>query len=232
MESQIQFQYVFTFKDKAVKQFTIKLDRETLGFISEKRFDPPAWTRLNHYKCENCMLTEPADRYCPIAINLSDIVEEFKDFFSYENVSVSVKTEDRTYLKNTTIQEGLSSLLGIIMVTSGCPVMEYLKPMVRFHLPFATLTETIFRMISMYFVAQHLLKEDGKTVDWKLDGLKKIYAEVGKVNRGFAQRLSDAAKKDADVNALVNLDCFATMVPLAAKETLKEISLYFSAYLK
>ncbi len=52
------------------------------------------------------------------------------------------------------------------------------------------------------------------------------------MNRDFAQRLADAAKKDANVNALVNLDCFATMVPLAAEETLNEIKSYFSAHLK
>jgi hypothetical protein len=30
----------------------------------------------------------------------------------------------------------------------------------------------------------------------------------------------------------VNLDCFATMVPLAADETLREIRPYFAAYLE
>jgi hypothetical protein len=33
------------------------------------------------------------------------------------------------------------------------------------------------------------------------------------------------------VNALVNLDCFAQMVPLAADGVLREIKEYFSAYL-
>jgi hypothetical protein len=103
--------------------------------------------------------------------------------------------------------------------------------MVRFHLPFATLEETIFRMVSMYLVAQYFQKENGRPAEWSLDGLTKVYAEVGVVNRDFAQRLRDAAKKDANVNALVNLDCFATMVPLAAEETLSGIKPYFSAYL-
>ncbi len=110
--------------------------------------------------------------------------------------------------------------------------MERLKPMVRFHLPFASLTETIFRMVSMHLMAQYFLNQEGKAADWKLTGLENIYAEVGQVNRDFAQRLADAAKKDANVNALVNLDCFATMVPLAAEETLNEIKSYFSAHLK
>lgn len=232
MGNLIKIVYSFRFENGVNKIFNLLLDRQTLGFISEKRFEPPLWTKLNHNKCANCLLDEGSNKYCPVALNLADIAEEFKDFFAYENVSVTVATEDRTYLKDTTIQQGLSSLIGIVMTTSGCPVMEHLKPMVRFHLPFATLTETIFRMVSMYFMAQYFLNWDGGTADWKLDGLEKIYAEVGQVNRDFAQRLADAAKKDANVNALVSLDCFATMVPLAAEETLNEIKLYFSAYLK
>lgn len=65
-------------------------------------------------------------------------------------------TEERTYSKDTLLQQGLASLLGIVMTTSGCPVLEPLKPMVRFHLPFATLTETVYRMVSMCLVGPSL----------------------------------------------------------------------------
>ena len=84
----------------------------------------------------------------------------------------------------------------------------------------------------MFLMAQLLRAREGKSAVWSLDGLTQVYVEVGKVNRGFAQRLRVAAKKDANVNALVNLDCFAQMVPLAAEDTLNEIRPYFEAYLK
>ncbi|MBI4690938.1 MAG: hypothetical protein HY754_11860, partial [Nitrospirae bacterium] len=222
----------FRFENNEDKIFNIILDKQTLSLIAEKRSDPPLWSILGHNKCENCSLDEGANKYCPIALNLADIADEFKNFFSYENVTVTVTTEDRTYSKETTIQQGLSALIGIVMTTSGCPVMERLKPMVRFHLPFATLTETIFRTVSMYLMAQYFLNRDGKTADWGLTGLDNIYSEVGLVNRDFAHRLTDAAKRDANANALVNLDCIASMVPLAAEETLGEIRSYFSAYFK
>ncbi len=144
---------------------------------------------------------------------------------------MTVAVEERIYAKDTTVQQGLTPLLGILMTTSGCPVMEQLKPMVRFHLPFASLTETIFRMSTMFLMAQFLRALEGKSAVWSLDGLTKVYTEVGKVNRDFALRLRVAAKKDANVNALVNLDCFATMVPLAADDTLREIRPYFKSYL-
>jgi len=231
MGSPIQIAYSYNFKNGATKKFDVLLDRQTLAFIRGKRLDPPLWTLLNHKKCAPCPLDVASHAYCPVALNFADIVEQFRDMVSHEEVNVTVTTEERVYSKDTTVQLGLSPLVGIVMTTSGCPVMEKLKPMVRFHLPFATLEETIFRMVSMHLVAQYFQKQDGRPAEWNLDGLAKVYAEVGVVNRDFAQRLRDAAKKDANVNALVNLDCFATMVPLAAEETLSGIKPYFSAYL-
>jgi len=224
--------YSYTFKDGKTRVFTLALDRKDLALVAERPAAPPLWALLSLNKCGNCPLNEQTSVHCPVALNLSAIVEEFKNFISHEKVSVTVAVEERTYFKETTIQQGLSPLLGIIMTTSGCPIMEQLKPMVRFHLPFASLEDTIFRMVSMYLVAQHLRHRDGKSAAWTLDGLAKVYAEVGRVNRDFAQRLRIAAQQDANVNALVNLDCFATMVPLAADETLNAIKPYFAAYLK
>jgi hypothetical protein len=231
MESPIQIVYSYSFKNGTTKKFDVGLDRRTLAFIPQKRLDPPLWALLNNKKCAHCPLDVALHTYCPVALNFADIAEQFRDMVSHEHVNVTVTTEERVYSKETTVQQGLSPLVGIIMTTSGCPVMERLKPMVRFHLPFATLEETIFRMVSMYLVAQYFQKQNGRTVEWNLDGLTSVYAEVGVVNRDFAQRLRDAAKKDANVNALVNLDCFATMVPLAAEETLAGIKSYFSPYL-
>jgi hypothetical protein len=166
-----------------------------------------------------------------VALNFAEIAEHFAHAVSYEEVRVIVVTEERTYSKDVPLQLGLASLLGIIMTTSGCPVMEPLKPMVRFHLPFATVTETAFRMISMCLIAQHLCRGEGKPFEFGFENLAKIYAEIAIVNRNFARRLRDASMEDANINALVGLDCFATMVPLIAEDTLNEIRQYFSAFL-
>ncbi len=232
MENTLTITYTFSFKNASRKVFPVVLDKGALALLSGKPASPPLWALLNFNKCEICPLEETKHAYCPVAMNLSGIVEEFKDFVSHEQARVTVTVEERIYAKDTTVQQGLTPLLGIIMTTTGCPIMEQLKPMVRFHLPFASLTETIFRMSSMYLMAQYLRTLEGKTAEWSLDGLTKVYSEVGKVNRDFAQRLRVAAKKDANVNALVNLDCFATMVPLAAEDTLREIRPYFAAYLE
>ncbi|MFO1424490.1 MAG: hypothetical protein U1F70_12745 [Candidatus Competibacteraceae bacterium] len=224
--------YTYAFRNGATRTFNVFLDRKTLGLIMKPPTQPPSWTFLRQNQCANCSLDARDHPFCPVALNFAEIAEHFAHAVSYEEVHVVVTTEERIYSRDTTLQQGLTSLLGIIMPTSGCPVLEPLKPMVRFHLPFATITETVFRMVSMCLVAQYLRHGEGKPFDFGLGELAKIYAEVAIVNRDFVRRLRDASMEDANINALVGLDCFATMVPLIAEDTLNEIKLYFSAFLR
>ncbi|MDA8101104.1 MAG: hypothetical protein M0042_15910 [Nitrospiraceae bacterium] len=232
MTESFKIVYAYKFGDSSTIRFDLVMDGTTLALQPGKREDLPEWTLLGYSQCANCPLDRNAVIRCPIAANFSEISEKFTSFTSHDRVSVAVIVEERTYTKNTTIQMGLSPLLGIIMTTSGCPILEQLKPMVRFHLPFASLEETIFRMVSMHLVAQYLRKSEGKPAEWSLEGLTKIYAEVAKVNRDFAERLVGASRSDVNINALVNLDAFAKMVPLAADKMLKKISPFFSALLQ
>jgi len=97
------------------------------------------------------------------------------------------------------------------MPTSGCPVLEPLRPMARFHLPFATGEETVYRTASMYLIAQHLRRRAGLDAEDGIEGLAAIYLEVRKANSFFAKRLRGVVQQDANVNALINLDNFAIM---------------------
>ena len=228
MSDPITIVYHFDFGATGRKTVSVALDRATLALHASMPHNPPPWTLLASNQCQICPFTPATTPVCPIAGNLATIVEEFRDFFSYEEVDVTVETADRSYRKATSLQVGLSSLLGIIMVTSGCRPMERLKPMVRFHLPFATLEETTFRTVSMYLVGEYLRREAGGPTDFSLDGLQALYTDVAVVNTCFAKRLLEAARKDANVNALVNLHCFAEMVPLNVADLLAEIARDFS----
>jgi len=230
--SRLKIVYAYRFEDGNTIKFDLSLDPETLTLSMEKHPAPAAWTLLKTNQCRICPLDERTHPHCPVALHLAGVVEKFRTFVSHDKVSVACVVEERTYSKNTTVQMGLSPLVGIIMTTSGCPILEQLKPMVRFHLPFASLEETIFRMVSMYLVAQYLRKQAGKSAEWSLEGLAKIYAQVSEVNNDFADRLTAASQSDVNVNALVNLDAFAKMVPLAADSMLRKISPYFAALLK
>jgi len=224
--------YDFAFHNGTTKKFDIELDKGNLSLITERKEDPPAWALLEYLQCVNCPLDNVIHTYCPIAANLSGIVQEFREVTLNDKVDVTVTVKERIYFKTTTIQEGLSPLLGIIMTSSGCPVMDPLKPMVRYHLPFASLDETVYRMVSMFLVAQLIREHTGKEPEWRLEGLAKIYGEVKKLNKEFGQRMIAAARSDANVHALVNLNVFAIMVPMVAEKMLKEMTPCFSSYLK
>lgn len=229
----VSYKYTFKFTDGIEKEFIANLDNKTLDLIAPQKNFYPKWTELNFFKCSNCPLIKTQHKYCPIAINIVEIIDFFQNYISYEEVDVIIETKARTYLKHTSIQTGLSSLMGIFMVTSGCPILEKLKPMVRFHLPFATIKETRYRVIAMYLLGQHFLYKHGKTPDWNFENLVKIYDDIRVVNRDFCARLSHVEIEDAARNAVIELDCFAEYVIFSINENiLNEIELLFKAYLK
>jgi hypothetical protein len=144
---------------------------------------------------------------------------------------VRIATAERQYVKECSLQEGMSSLIGIYMVTSGCPVMAKLKPMVRYHLPFSTLDETRYRAISMYLLAQYFLARKGRAPDWALQRLVQFYEEVSTVNKHFFQRLTQIRVEDASLNALIRLDAFASTIAFTIDEhLLDELEQLFKAH--
>lgn len=226
----IRYLYKFKFPDGTVKDFEVCLDEETLELVTKKDTPKPAWTKLKYFQCDNCPLADDVE-YCPVAVNLATLVETFKDSISFEITSVRVQTAERTYEKELPLQKGLSSIIGIYMVTSNCPVMDSLRPMVRFHLPFASMDETIYRTVSMYLTAQFVLMRRGEKPDWELKNLVEIYNAVAPVNRGMTKRLRHASNEDANVNAVIILATHGTMVPNYIESSLAELENIFSKYL-
>ena len=199
--------YSFLFEDGKSKNVNIELDSETLSLINKEE-TALSWAELANSKCPNCTLNTKENKYCPIAKNLTQVIEMFKDSISSTNVEITITSEERTYIKQTSLQRGLSSFLGVIMATSGCPIMDKLKPLARYHLPLSSLDETRFRVTSMYLLAQYLRKEEGLEPDWELKGLDDLYSEIGILNKFFSKRVSSAITKDASVNAVIILNCF------------------------
>ncbi len=229
----LAFDYRFTLANGRVKEFHVELDKETLCLHFPQKESYPDWARLSHHQCENCPLKEKDSPHCPIAKNLVDVIEFFKDAISHERAKVEITSESRTYSKETSLQDGISSLVGIVMVTSGCPIMDKLKPMVKTHLPFATGDETMYRAISMYLLAQYFTYKRGGTPDWNLDNLVKIYEGVRVVNKSFCRRLSSTCAQDASLNAVIHLDCFADRTAFSLEE--KQLGVFerlFDAYFK
>ena len=226
----IKLQYIFKFADGNSASFDIQLDAKTLNNIMPDT-QPPEWAKLLYHQCDNCPLDEEEHEFCPIAHRIGGLIDAFRDVSAYETAHVLVMTQQRDISKTTTIQEALGSLLGIHMVTSGCPVMEKLKPLVRYHLPFATLQESVIRVASIYLLIQYFLDKKGKKPDWDLKNLDSIYEDVRLVNAGISMRLKYAAEKDASLSALESLDCTASLLPLVITDTLDDIEKSFSSYM-
>ena len=110
--------------------------------------------------------------------------------------------------------------------------MDKLRPMVRFHLPFATPTETLFRTVSHVPYRPVLVDADGKKPDWDLDNLVEFYRSISAVNKGMSHRISNASIKDANVNAVIILHSFADAVPYFIENGLDEIKYLFDIYKK
>ena len=204
--SPLKFNYQFRFPSGEMTHYEILLDPESLSLIHEA-YDQelPEWTRLAYEQCKGCPLNASAHPHCPIAVNIMELVEAFKTIFSYHDCTVTCETAERTYSKNTSVMEGLSAIFGMIMATSDCPVMEFLKPMARFHLPFATIEETTVRTASMYLLAQYFQNRDNPGMCFDFKELEKHYAKVQLVNEGLLGRINSISSEDADKNAIITL---------------------------
>jgi len=227
----ITFRHVFSFKNGTEKEFNIRLDKKTLRLIQPEDMPPSPWAALKSFKCPNCPLDESQYEFCPTATKIIELIDYFKNRESIEEVEVLVETQERTYLKQVPLHVGLSSLLGIYMVTTGCPILERLKPMVRYHLPFASIEETTYRSVTMYLLAQFFLFRKKNKPDWNLDNLSAIYNDIQIVNKNVCDKLREIISRDATANALVKLDYSALYISLRLnKNILDEIESYFNAY--
>ncbi|THB77705.1 MAG: hypothetical protein D6B25_06170 [Desulfobulbaceae bacterium] len=224
--SDITFEYLFTFPDGTSKHFILALDPQTL-LLKNKTVQEPDWARLTTHQCQCCARDPETTTFCPVALNISHLVSSFISIASYESCTVSCKTLERTVSKKTIVQDGLSSIMGIIMATSGCETMNVLKPMARFHLPFATVDESVFRTASIYLLRQFFIDRETGSGDFQLKYLKQQWSQIEQVNEGILRRIKAANKLDADRNAIVVLNCLAQILTMELDEDLSSLKPIF-----
>ncbi len=226
-----QIRYTFHFPDGREEVFDLRFDAETLELTGALREDPPDWTRLGHYRCENCPLDEALHSHCPLALSMVEPVQRLTDVVSHQEVTVEVLAGARRLLVETAAQQGISAMTGLIQATSGCPNTAFFRPMAYFHLPFATESETIYRAASMYLLGQYLRRQKGDESEMGFEGLMEIYRDVEVVNRSMANRLRSICQEDGTVGAVVLLDNFAKILPAAVEDALEELEPLYEAYL-
>lgn len=227
--SPFEFHYHFQFEDSRRAEYSIALDPESLSLIpGERNQEPAEWTRLEYQQCQCCPLTPERNPYCPIAVNIMELVDTFKDVFSYHDCMVICDAAERTYSKKTSVMEGLSAIFGVIMATSDCPKMEFLKPMARFHLPFATIEETTVRTASMYLLGQYFRSTNQPEMKCDFKTLENYYAQVQLVNEGLLERINSLSSEDADKNAIITLHSLSQFLAMEIDYSLSSLEHIFA----
>lgn len=211
--------------------FDLTLDDDSAELERRPLDDPPKWARLSFHQCDNCPLNEADDPLCPVAHSLIDVVPKFEHLVSYQQLKVVIETEERTVSANVDVQAALSSMMGLIMATSGCPHTTFFRPLARFHLPLASELETIHRVANNWLLVQHHRRAQGLPADNTFDGLLAVYQELQVVNAAMTRRLRAAGRTDSTLNAVVLLDLFAMIVPAAVEDSLADIVALLEPYL-
>jgi hypothetical protein len=227
----IRILYDFQFEDGKEARINLEIDSKTLQLVSSDKPTGPEWAKLDFHKCPNCTLKKETTTYCPLAINIEELITKFDGYLSYDKILLRVVTKNRNYSKRTSLQQGISSLLGLIFASCGCPQTLFFTPMAYFHTPLSSVKETVFRAVSSYMIAQHLLKKEGHAYDEDLKGLEKIYQEMQIVNLAVADRLRAATTSDSTVNAVILLDTYAKALPLVIDTALSELQDIFYPYI-
>ncbi len=213
------FNYTFEFKDETSLEYRIDIDPRDVSIITNHNPESsPVWTKLEYHQCDSCTMKNT--EHCPVALNLQELLDRFKTVKSYVECKITVESQQRNYYLDADVQTGLGSIFGLLIATSACPVMSFFKPMAKFHLPFASTEETIFRSFGSFFIRAYF---DGRFSKSEiLERLRSDYDKVREVNSHLVERFSHLVEDDdvgdeagdANVNAIVILDTFASMIEL------------------
>jgi hypothetical protein len=218
--------YTFLFPTDDTINFTVTIDPATQQ-INTCPIVAPEWARLQFHQCAPCPLQQEEHFFCPVALSIAELVTTFKKIASFVKCTVLCVSPERTVSKETIVQEGLASILGLLMAVSGCPIMDFFKPLARFHLPFATVDESIFRIVSVYMLRQYYRKDVSLNDRDFLEDIKDRYALVKEVNKGILERILNITELDADKNAIVTLSSLGQILEMEIDANLESLQHLF-----
>jgi hypothetical protein len=222
-----RIRYRFELPDGSQKSLDFSFDGADFRLSNPAPATPPPWTELKFNQCANCPLDPAHTSHCPAALQMVSAIEPLKALVSFDTVGVTVIQDERTIYAEISVQTAMSSVLGLIMATAGCPWTDRLRPMARFHLPFATEAETVYRSISMFLLARELAGADGSR---GFAALEELYEHLHVVNRDMSRRLGAATRTDPAQNAMALLDAYATLLPAALACSLDELKPLFDGW--
>jgi hypothetical protein len=231
MNEPLRIRYRFDLPDGSQKTLEFSFDAATFKLLNPPPPDPPFWAELKFNRCANCPLNEQQHPHCPAALQMAAALEPMKALVSFDTVGVTVLQAERTVYAETSVQQAMSSVFGLVMATSGCPWTDRLRPMARFHVPFAGETETLYRSVSMYLLSRELIPREKRGAEGaEFAALEDLYRNLHVVNRDMSRRLGAAAATDPARNAIALLDSFTLLLPAALERSLDELQPLFTGW--
>lgn len=190
----------------SLNRYTVRVDAP-----AELTAEESTLSRLTNHQCENCPLDPAMHSECPLAASVTPVFSAFKEYDSFDSVTVGVWSSGRYIESATTVQKGLSSLTGLLMSCSGCPHFNFLKPVAAHHLPFLEQAESMQRLLGTLLISEVI---NGRTVSKdKIEGIiDDKFSNLSEVNRGVAIRFRSIPGSDALINAVIVLDSVAKMM--------------------
>jgi Domain of unknown function (DUF6901) len=209
--------YFFRLESGAEHRFDVELERPLASG------ELPEWTLLEVDKCPHCPLASAPGARCPAAADLVPLVQSFSALSSIERIDVLVVTPQYEARKRTDTQTALSALMGLILATGACPILGRMRPLAHMHMPFATATQTVYRIASMHLFGCFLR---GEPVG--LEGLDRFFSDIDRLNQAFFGRLNRAVQRDAGINALLALHSRSTLASLSIGPEMENIRAWFA----
>lgn len=216
----IYIQYRLRSAEGRELQFRLRFDAKTFESVEVTPSSPPAWTALDFHQCSNCPLKKEQSTYCPAALRMAPVLEACAPYDAFTPMHVEVTMPERTTVAQRPLQKALASLFGLVMATSGCPHTAPLRTLARYHLPFSTEDETLYRVASLYLLAQYFRHKDGQAPDIELEGLIDLYRRLQGVNEGMSERLKAAGIKPALSQVIMPLDLLSHKMPYNIRASL------------
>lgn len=200
------FEFRIRWGDGRRFEYGIELDYNTWTPVAPpKKSRQPAWTRLSHKQCAHCPLRGP--ERCPAAVPLVPVVEAIRKERSGAPATTEIRSLDgrRRYRLRGGLSEVFGPLVKLLLTTSGCPILDRLRPAIRLGAPLAT-PDQLTRAILAGGLLGEFARTGGSTTEPAFKAaLRVLIDDADAAVAGLLERVRSLNPKDAVVNALLGL---------------------------
>jgi uncharacterized protein YdcH (DUF465 family) len=164
------------------------------------------WAQINNLNCPKCKFKDQ-NQYCNLALNLSYFLKFFSKYNSYDDVIVTVQTDEYTLHKATSAQKVALSILNLLIPFSGCSNLDKLKYISQYHIPFELPQEMLIRLVGNYMVENFKNNNELFIKDIKNE-IHTILNDIGNTIKSISHYFRTLSSSDTIINSLILFDTY------------------------